>query len=153
MKLILLTFGLFLASLNALGAPCELVLNDKKGDFRTIPVDSLKGPPEEGTSSGKLKAQEGFYCPDGGDLTARMTYKDQEGESWVIKVSAEGMANGETLISLIQIRDNKTYGPQVDFTFRGKPCDFLKQKYPFSLIGQRTKGDKWFSVTLKCKGK
>lgn len=130
---------------------CRLSLNNHKGEFNSIPISVLDAPPEEATPSGKLVTRDGFYCREGSELIGLVRYKDQSGGSWTISVTAEKMLDGETLVSIIQTRGKNQYGPQLDFTFPGKPCELLVKKNPFALIGQRTEKNMWFSTSLTCK--
>ncbi len=87
------------------------------------------------------------------EMKGRISFKGPNNEPWLVKFTAEKMNDGKTLISIIQLRNNKNYGPQLDFSFAGKPCEFLKQARPFALIGQETKKGVWFSSSLVAKNK
>lgn len=140
-----------LISLSVYGSNCSLVLATEKGDFRTIIVHPLSSPPEEGLPSGKFKIQDGFYCDGEAELKGRISFKDQSGGVWVLLRTVEKMADNTTLATLNKNRNSKPYSHQLDFSFIGKPCDLLKQKRPFALIGLETKKGKSFSASLICK--
>ena len=131
-------------------SPCKLKLTDTKGDFYSADFPEIKKAVEEASEKGFIY-RDGFNC-EGAELIGRMAFKDQEGASWILKLTVE-RHRSSSLATVIAVRDEKAYGPQFDFEYSGKPCTFLKQQNPFSLIGLETKSGKWFSAVIDCRKK
>lgn len=137
-------------SFPAFASPCKLTISAGPKDLATFIVKELNEMPEKAKGS-DFVYKDGLYCHRDKQLFGRISFKDQTETPWVLRLTSEKMKDNTSMTTLLALRDDKKFGPQIDLSSQSKPCSLMKQKHVFSLIGLQDKVGHNFAVSLVCK--
>ena len=142
--------ALLIARFTLASTHCEIVLSNTSGDFYKKEFKRIEQSPVQ-ASPKNFKFSDGYYCNHrSNSLEGRFTFQDPSSSKWEVQFTTVPMGRNRTRLSVLEMRDGKKYGNQLDVEFNQTGCSLVDLPNPISLIGLETKDGKLFSASLVC---